>query len=785
MEAGIMAFREQRYEDAERFFQAVIDRDPATSEAHFLLARVYSETPLENRRRAQRSLDRAIELEPENVQYLVARLIHLRTESWNFVTDKIREAKRRSLAIAILEIDSTNAFAHEEMGVSYIRDFWRYRNAVMMPGFDLARRWRVPEGPNENDFAMPTNLSDIGGSDDDNVEDPIPPVVDINDPLFRDRLMTVRPGQLDEFETPGEVFLADEFDLDRLRDQGVPIRDLSRRATRVYNRAVAHLEAALQANPRQRSVYTEMMKVFALRGDYNQALGILQQMYIYFPEDPGTWMYLGLSNYRAGLPEAGAKSFDRALELSDAETRRIFEDIRFIVPEDERVAYDADPVGYASRFWTSKDPRYLTPYNERKTEHYARLVYADLLYGAPSVDRHGWDTERGQILVRYGTPRVDVVIIPDRGIDETGPARQNASFDPLDERVESVNELKSLEALNTYNIWDYGDFRFVFEDPFRTGEYRLYSPSAEALSQRALPWQNDYVIAAKETIRETPETYSYAAPGRSIELPFLVNSFRGVDGNADVYLNYGIPVNQYDRSDDFIEVTASEGTFVIGDDRQIRVEQRRTIYGLQTGQIRDFIDQSLWVNSRAVSTGPGPQEVSIELEISEGDAVAVQRRAIDVPDFGAGSLQMSDVMLAYSIEDAPDGEPQTTGEIARNGYSIQPAPWSIFSSDQPIYLYFEFYNLELEGGMSSYEIEGRLEKKDTSTGVRRIVRGLFGRGATGVSVRQPGAGSSVDEGQYLIMDASSEEPGLYTLVVVVKDVRAGQSVEREVDLFLE
>ena len=69
--------------------------------------------------------------------------------------------------------------------------------------------------------------------------------------------------------------------------------------------------------------------------------------------------------------------------------------------------------------------------------------------------------------------------------------------------------------MNAYNIWDYGDFRFVFEDPFRNGEYRMFSPSAEAMSQQVNSFLNDYVTITKEVIRETPQTYDYEAPGTS------------------------------------------------------------------------------------------------------------------------------------------------------------------------------------------------------------------------------------------------------------------------------
>ena len=89
-----------------------------------------------------------------------------------------------------------------------------------------------------------------------------------------------------------------------------------------------------------------------------------------------------------------------------------YQSLDFILPQDEKRNYQDDPVAYASRFWTSKDPRYLTPYNERKLAHYFRLTYADLLYGSPGLDMRGWETQRGRILVRYGPPRSDVVIVP-------------------------------------------------------------------------------------------------------------------------------------------------------------------------------------------------------------------------------------------------------------------------------------------------------------------------------------------------------------------------------------
>lgn len=343
------------------------------------------------------------------------------------------------------------------------------------------------------------------------------------------------------------------------------------------------------------------------------------------------------------------------------------------------------------------------------------------------------------------------------------------------------------EEANTYNIWDYGSFKFVFEDPFRNGEYRLYSPSASELADGGLPWVNDYTIKAFETFDQTPELYEYEAPGRQIELPYLVSSFRGRDGNSDVFVNYGIPIMEgYDLDQDMINLTANAGTFVVSDNRNMLAERRQTIYGLRTSQIVRFDEANLWVNSEAFTTPPGNHEVSVEFETASGGTVAVQRREVPVHDFSGDRLALSDVMLAYRIDEAFDGKPVVTSDIYRNGFSIQPAPWSVFGVDQPIYLYFEVYNLgQNPDGTASYDIEAELLPKEDGNRIGRAVGRLFGGGDAGVSVRLPVQVESGDDAQYLILGAENQEPGLYTLVVRIHDNVSDRDVEMEQDLFLE
>ncbi len=781
MTDGILAFRSGEHAMAVAHFERALKADKQNAEAHFLLARLYWETDLRDVKKAGDHLESALEIDPGNVQYMVALLQQLRADSPLFVVDQSREARRRRLAIDIIKIDSTNSFANEELGENYIRDFWRYRNALMYPALDFLRaeyRSRTEYDPMAGYLVDQANLYDQanGGI----TESEIPSTF----------------SQAGASWNPNQVFMADQFDVDALKDQGVPVLDLSGRAQVAYDRAIHHLNSALESDPRQRSVYDHLMEIYALKGEYQEALNMLSQMYVFFPEDPQLWTYLGYAHYHADNMDAASKSYETAFRFMDGETAYAFNHIENILPEDELDAYRADEAAYTSRFWTSKDPRYLTPYNERKMEHYSRLTYADLLYGSSQLDLKGWNTERGSILVRYGVPQGDVIIIPrsGSGVMMGTPERTSSSVDDESGDVGvalNVGRFGSgwdmFEEANTYNIWDYGEFKFVFEDPFRNGEFRLYSPSAQDISDGAIPYVNDYIIKARETIRETPERYEYEAPGRQIELPYAVASFKGADGNTDVYVNYAIPITDaYDPGDEFINVTANSGTFVVADNRDILVERRRTIYGLPTAQIVRFDESNLWVDTEHMSTPPGEHEVSVEFETAGGGTVAVQRREVEVHDFSGDRLAMSDILLSYRIEESFDGQPVSGSDILRQGLSIQPAPWTVFGTEQPIYIYFEVYNLMPDAeGVSRYEVEAELTPRETGNRVARALSGMFGGGGAGVSTGVPISVEATDDGQYLILDAVNLESGLYTLKVTISDEVAGREVEMTKDLFLE
>ncbi|WP_412062315.1 GWxTD domain-containing protein [Rubrivirga sp. IMCC45206] len=766
-ERGLEAYSEGRFGDAVRLLGQAVAASPGDAEAHYLLARVlYDEdNPARDERRAGHEIEAALALEPDNVVYLVAQLEQFRADTWNLLQEIYRARRRREIAQHLLTIDSTNAFAHEELGVQAIVDFYQYRNALKFQGLEF----RDPGVTGQEDGADASTLDNELGT------------VGVATIEAADAGVTGDPGAALDGRFGEEI--ADRFDINELRRRGVAVTDFAPRAAASYETAVYHLRRSLQSDPRRRPVYDHSVRLATLAGQYEDALPDLAEMYVHFPEDAGMWLYTGMVNHRLGNYEAADVAFSQALEFMDDETREAFTDLTLILPPGEWRAFRDDPEGFANRYWTSRDPRFLNEVNERKTEHYARLVTAELLYRSEDLDIAGWDTERGRLHVRYGLPETDVVIEGGFGAVVEQFAGRSGGF--------AIDEVDAgLQAANRFNVWDYGDgVRFVFEDPGRNGQFRLYSPPADvfALAGTRNPGAMDFVERAQAEVRRQPERYQFEAPGRQVQLPFRVAAFKGDAGRTDLYVNYGIPVAAAPDADtavqEDVDVTVKTGAFLIGPGRDLLIERRRTVYGLRGAQIVPFEQTRLWTSTEPLTAVPGDgYQVSLEFETASGGTSAVQRRDVDVPDFSGDRLALSDVLLAYDAQEADAAVP---GRVFRDGVSVQPAPWGVFGVGDPIYLFFEAYGLGQTDGRTDYEVEASLRPKDTARGLRRLARRVFGGDGTAVSSAFEVQGDRPDDTVYLFLDATGQEPGLYTLTVTVRDRVSGTEAERETDLLLE
>ena len=748
---GLIAYSDGNHAAAAARFREAVATDRRDVRARVLLARVLADTVLDRRDDARRVLRDARDVAPNDIEVLTSLIVLLRDDAPTFIQDRLREQQRLELSERILALDPTNAIAHEELGRAAVRDVWRYRGALAIADVPALRTTAALE------------LRDVTASLDAEEEE-------------QEDLASERPGVLAGEITaaaasdatarpdPRAIVRRDRWDLDRMRQQGVVMHDLSSRSDEALDVAARHFRAAIAADPFRREAYDDLMRAYALTGHWQEGANVAAEMYRVFPEDVGMWRYLGLARLRVGDAEGAERAFRSAERFAPPDERAAFASIDLLVRDDERAAYREDREGFTQRFWTSQDPRLLTTYNERRLEHLARMTYADLVLAAPAVGKRGWETQRGRMFVRYGPPEVDHMIFP-----------------PVER-----------DDFTLVNLWQYADgLRLVFEDPMRNGEFSFYSPGALESGQALDPWQSDYALRAREAIAAEPQRYAYADPAgaRRVQLPYRVTTFRNADGRrTDLYVHYGVPIGEVDAASEQVDVTAHTGTFLVGRDRSVLHEQRQTLHGLRTAQIVHYEEANLWVETQPITAPPGEAELSVEFQTASGGVVAAQRRPVTLPDYADDAnahFAMSDLMLAFRAERVADGRIVEQGDILRNGRSLRPAPWSVFRRDQKMVLYFELYDLAIDAnGRTDYEVELTMAPKVRERSLLdRILPGRRRRDE--VSVRFPGAGTARSQDFATNLDTSDKRPGLYTLTLKVEDKAGRHSETRTVDVYLE
>lgn len=121
----------------------------------------------------------------------------------------------------------------------------------------------------------------------------------------------------------------------------------------------------------------------------------------------------GLILYRVGDVPRADSTFAAALTLMAPEDRCAWSDVRMLLEPEMRTRYEhmscAERADFDARLWWLSDPLWSEPGNERRAEHFARKVTAQLITAFPTDGRQHFLPKQGgeavlESLVRYGWP---------------------------------------------------------------------------------------------------------------------------------------------------------------------------------------------------------------------------------------------------------------------------------------------------------------------------------------------------------------------------------------------
>lgn len=538
-----------------------------------------------------------------------------------------------------------------------------------------------------------------------------------------------------------------------------------------------------------------------------------------------------------GDHEAALGGFERYISLLPPKTRTAYYDISNVGGPDDVQAYQNTPPeereAFLRGFWLKRDPFQTSGGAMRRVEHYRRVWRAMTLYGEIA-----WPFDaRGRVFVRYGEPdwksnwrqinaqvpikvqrvqeKLAFQLYGRRGTDmnfigPVYPIRSDRTVEKALSQTEWRTNSKPLGGPEEFDVgltyykpvttsmdyskvgwevWIYADIEngleVVFTDELYSGIYDFApEPTPDGYDLDELSMQRQGPMRRLMTrlpnlapgarvariSKDLPERYnlSHLDP---MEFYYEALTFRGRNGEADLQLNLGLPL-------DNVLVDGDRDTTVTLDRRIALIENRTE----EVRKTRDRLDLRISPSRRGagllavdrvdLTAPPGAYRLALQMSRLNTNRLQAYHQEVEVPDYDSGQLLLSDLQVAYRVVEAgPGSDPKSV----RGRWQIAAAPSRAFRSGEPVYVYFEIYNLTRDSfGNTRYEVgyEVRRGRKKLKTLARK------GSGEmVSVSYRQVGA--SPNESDYVELDLRKGRPGRYRVKMTVKDLVSGRQTVRE------
>jgi len=426
---------------------------------------------------------------------------------------------------------------------------------------------------------------------------------------------------------------------------------------------------------------------------------------------------------------------------------------------------------FTSAFWKQRDPLFLTDLNERLVEHYNRVAYVNMRFGDFEKGINGWQTDQGKTHIRFGAPKHKYRTRPSISIDAalkgSGVSFNNPSLE---------NDKPYLNASN--EVWIYDNFELKFKDEFMRREFTF---------KRDFHPDNDSKLFFEKLVEILPESYDLDTDGSEFDFPYLITQFMDRVGETRIEIFYGIPPNrvtlyQYDND---IKVKLKRGFFVFDEDWQ-EVSRNITVTNKALVSVKDRSGKYFKIDRFQAKLASGTHNIAFELLDEYTQNYGRVRDQLDVRSFDKSHIEISDLLLANDIVE----DDSSLSVYHFNNLRIIPNLFRTFSLHDPIFIYFEIYNLQKnEDGLTRFNIETILStveghKSSLSKFASSIgkILGLTESKKGDVGTTYEYYGDSKTQRIYSAFQFADAKPGDYKLKVKIMDIYDNASVEKEVAL---
>ncbi len=518
-------------------------------------------------------------------------------------------------------------------------------------------------------------------------------------------------------------------------------------AKEAQQKAADYYKQAISANPEFSDVYYRLALLLFEFNEFNEMIQLLESAVKIMPEDKNCRLFLGFAYQRIQRFDDAEREYNIAKSLMRPAEVRIIESIKPILSS-AALQYlsesflKTDSAAVLEKFWKSKDPFYLTEFNERKLEHFSRMAYANLRFSFPEKGIEGWQTDRGKVFIRYGNPKYKYRTRPYIGTHVGG------TRNPLHHSKE---------------YWIYDDFHFIFEDQYLSRNYSFAWEDGN---------QPDFKYVYEEMIQDIPDHYRVFPDSNMFQVPLEIAAFKGSEGITELEINYAIPSEHINLAQKKYEL--NQGLFFFDDSWETVLKNIRK---LNNYEIIEINNRRYGMDGVQARLQPGNYHFALEFMDTNSRESASIHKEVVVDTFLTDQFQMSDVLFAHALEPPVFDRPTT-----RADFRIIPNPLRTYETGKPIPIYFEIYNLSPgHSGASRYTIEYKVGlDSDAIPGWRKFLTSLkFIKKQGQVTSRYEYAGDSEKELQFQNLSLPAELVGEVKLIIEVTDLLSMKRIEKQ------
>ena len=513
--------------------------------------------------------------------------------------------------------------------------------------------------------------------------------------------------------------------------------------------------------------YLHLAKMYEDIGEPSKSISYLKKVIDSNPDNRDAILLLGLMYYKTSQLDSSSLAYRTALNLMNEKEKNDFEyqTASFLVQnklvEKLNAPTDINFEQSVNNFWKVSDPLFLTDYNERLLEHFSRVTYSNLKFSVEDLGLSGWNSDRGETVIRYGEPVKRVRYRP------------------------YINAGGRTQLMLKTDFWYYKDKVLGFVDEYWNENYKFSSPRPGSRHVSQFPGDADFFM--HDLRRNEPESYEPKFNGPVIQVPFNIVQFKNLETDSlattQVYVNYALNSNNKISPEDHYPLAHKYGIFFYKEDSEIETKQLNRIIDLDYKRdLKISLYEKYKINSLLVDLPPDSGVLAFEIIRDKDNGVFANRTNFRIKKFNETELDISDIILASDVDKS------NNLAMKRKNLNLLPNPLNTFTAINQIFIYYEIYNLSSDdSGISNFEQQITISKIDEKSGLENFFNSLFGVVGLGedektLTLTTEYQSYEKDTPVYLQLDMSKYEKGDYKINIEIEDLLNEKVVNSQIIL---